>query len=75
MLVRSYRLLGSAKYRIIAELEKALPARPFAEEWNMVLSGVGRKRYWRLTWLEQWIPPAFAASYAISYVYYLLGRK
>ena len=67
MLMKSYRLLNSAKYQVVAAMEKALPARPYSAEWDLVLSRSGSKRYWRLTLLEQWIPSAFAALYVLGF--------
>jgi hypothetical protein len=75
MLMRSYRLLNSAKYRIVGALERVLPARPYSAEWEVVGSGAGRHKYWRLTWLEQWVPVTFAAAYAIGFVSYALWRR
>jgi hypothetical protein len=63
-LVRSYRLLNGAKYRVVGALEERLPASPFwrAEWWEL---GEGRdpRRYWPLTHVEQWIPILFALTY------------
>lgn len=63
-LVRSYRLLNGAKYRVVGALEERLPASPFwrAEWWEL---GEGRdpRRYWPLAHIEQWIPILFALTY------------
>ncbi|WP_435871805.1 RipA family octameric membrane protein [Micromonospora echinofusca] len=65
-MVRSYRLLNSAKFSIITEMEKRLPAAPWSAEWKALGPGHGVRRYWRLTLLERWIPAIFAGFYLIA---------
>jgi hypothetical protein len=63
-LVRSYRLLNDAKYRVVGALEKRLPASPFwRAEWWALGEGHDRARYWPLSHIEQWIPILFALTY------------
>jgi hypothetical protein len=68
-LVRSYRQLNGAKYRVVGALEERLPASPFwrAEWWSL---GEGRdaKRYWPLSHIEQWIPVLFALTYFAAFL-------
>ena len=72
-LVRSYRLLNGAKYRVVGALEERLPASPFwrAEWWEL---GEGRdpRKYWPLSHIEQWIPILFALVYIAGFVAILL---
>src|SRR6476620_4358207 len=72
-LVRSYRLLNGAKYRVVGALEERLPASPFwrAEWWEL---GEGRdpRKYWPLSHIEQWIPVLFALVYIAGFVAILL---
>ena len=56
-LVRSYRLLNGAKYRVIGIFEERLPAAPY---WRAEWVALGEGRDWRkflpLTHLEQGVP-------------------
>jgi hypothetical protein len=67
--LRSYRQLSSAKYRVIGALEERLPASPYwRAEWTAVGSGRDRALYWPLTRLEQWVPPTFALAYLVLFL-------
>jgi hypothetical protein len=69
-LVKSYRQLNSAKYRVIGEIERRLPATPYqGAEWGVLLrQGKDRSKYWRLTRLEQWMPLLFVVVYVSTYL-------
>jgi hypothetical protein len=68
-LVRSYRQLNSAKYRVVGALEKRLPASPYwSAEWSALGKGQDRSLYWPLTHLEQWVPITFIVVYVASYI-------
>jgi hypothetical protein len=63
-LVRSYRLLNGAKYRVVGALEERLPASPFwRAEWWALGEGRDPTRYWPLSHIEQWVPVLFALTY------------
>lgn len=73
-LVRSYRLLNRAKYRVVGALEERLPASPFwRAEWWALGEGVDRSRYLPLSDIEQWIPPLFALAYVAGFLAIVLG--
>lgn len=73
-LVRSYRLLNSAKFQVIGALEERLPASPFwRAEWWALGEGADRSRYWPLSHIEQWIPILFAATYVGGFAVVLIG--
>ena len=73
-ILRSYRQLGSAKYRVIGALEERLPASPYwRAEWAAVGSGQDKALYWPLTGLEQWVPLAFALAYLVVFLIAVLG--
>lgn len=56
---RSYRVLSSAKWAVVAELERRLPALAYSSaEWVTALPS---RRYRPLTRIERWIPALFAA--------------
>ncbi|WP_067844421.1 RipA family octameric membrane protein [Nocardia lijiangensis] len=68
-LVRSYRLLNSAKYEVVGALEERLPASPFCRaEWWALGEGKDRARYWPLSHIEQWIPLLFALAYISGFL-------
>ena len=63
-LLRSYRQLNSAKYKVIGLLEERLPASPYwRAEWSVLAFGRDPAVYWPLSHIEQWIPALFAAAY------------
>lgn len=69
LLLRSYRQLVSAKFRVIAALEERLPASPwFRAEWTAVGAGRDKPKYWPVTSLEQWVPTVFGIAYAGLFV-------
>jgi hypothetical protein len=61
-MVRSYKDLNSAKFKVIHELEQHLPAAVFAYEWHHCEHGKG-KAYTPITHTERWIPGIFAMVY------------
>ncbi|MEE1753778.1 RipA family octameric membrane protein [Streptomyces sp. SP18CS02] len=68
-LVKSYRQLNTAKYRVIGALEERLPASPYWKaEWTELGEGRDRSRYWPLTHVEQWVPLLFAVFYVGGFV-------
>ncbi|QTJ68017.1 hypothetical protein HYG77_22165 [Rhodococcus sp. ZPP] len=68
-LVRSYRLLNSAKYQVVGALEERLPASPFwRAEWWALGEGNDRSRYWPLSHIEQWIPILFGLAYISAFL-------
>ncbi|WP_208758323.1 RipA family octameric membrane protein [Micromonospora violae] len=65
-ILRSYRQLASAKFRVIGALEERLPASPYwRAEWKGLGSGRDRSLYWPMAYLEQWVPVVFAVAYLI----------
>lgn len=66
-IVRSYRLLNTAKYEVVGALEERLPASPYwRAEWWILGQGADRRRYWPLSHLEQVVPVVFALLYAVG---------
>ena len=60
--LRAYRTLNKAKFAVIHEFERHLPARPFDLEWRHLSRG----KFWLytpLTHVEQLVPAVFAAIY------------
>lgn len=68
-LVRSYRLLNSAKYKVIGDIEQRLPASPYwRAEWSALGEGKDPSRYWPLTHIEKWVPVLFGCMYVAGFL-------
>jgi hypothetical protein len=63
-LVRSYRFLNAAKFRVVEAMEERLPFAPFAAEWIALQKESGARKYVPLTNLEVWIPRFFMLLYS-----------
>ncbi|MFG1609275.1 hypothetical protein [Actinoplanes sp. NPDC049265] len=64
--LRSYRQLGSVKYRVIGVLEERLPASPYwSAEWKAVGQGKRQGLYLPITRLEQVTPAIFGIAYLV----------
>lgn len=61
--INSYKNLNTAKFKVINELEKQLPAQPFNYEWFLVGKGQDKKKYKKLTQIEKNIPIIFIIIY------------
>lgn len=67
-LVRSYRLLNAAKFRVVGALEERLPASPYwRAEWAALGEGRDPRKYWPLTHIEIWVPVLFVAIYVAGF--------
>lgn len=72
-ILRSYRNLNSAKFKVVGQLEKKLPASPYwSAEWNHLGSGRDIKKYLPLSFLEQFVPIIFLILYVL--LAYFLGN-
>ncbi len=64
VLLRSYRNLNTAKFEVIGELEKRLPAQIFyAAEWKALGEGKDYKKYIPLSVVETTVPVIFFTIY------------
>jgi hypothetical protein len=73
-LLRSYRLLNTAKYTVVGALEKRLPASPYwSAEWLALGEGKDPTKFWPLSHLESWTPIFFAALYVGGFVALLMS--
>ncbi|KOX38990.1 hypothetical protein ADL07_01895 [Streptomyces sp. NRRL F-4707] len=67
LLINSYKQLNGAKYKVIGEMEKRLPALLYGDaEWKELGEGQSRSRYFPLTHVEQVVPIVFAALYLVA---------
>jgi hypothetical protein len=75
LLLRSYRKLNAAKFKVIGEMEEALPVQIFNEEWKRLRGqdpqarARARDRYAELGIIEQLVPAVFAVIYAITILF------
>jgi hypothetical protein len=58
-LIRSYKDLNSAKFKVVHEIEKGLPISPYDAEWEAVGRGENSKLYLPFTHIEIFIPWVF----------------
>lgn len=69
IIVRSYRLLNGAKYRVIAAFEERLPAFAYSRaEWGLLGQGDDWRKYIPQSHIEQWVPTIFAATYVLAFL-------
>ena len=65
--LRSYRQLNAARFEVIHDLERRLPAAPYTDEWAIlrasVISRRRRDRYAELGLVERVVPGLFAAIF------------
>ena len=64
-LIRSYRDLNSAKFKVVHEMERQLPLRPFDAEWESVGRGKDPKLYLPFTRVERAVPWLFLLLHAV----------
>ncbi len=76
-LIRAYRDLATAKFKVIHEIERLLPVRPFDAEWEAVGRGNDKKLYYPFTHIENKVPWVFVLLYlsVVSYSFYLWVHK
>ena len=64
LLIQSYSSLNSAKFRVIEQVEKRLPAQLFTLEWQVIKHSASGRRYVPLNRIERLIPLTFALFFA-----------
>ena len=75
LLLRSYRILNGAKFKVIQTMEERLPAAPLKDEWVELQSRDGgrwRGRYFELGLLERVVPAVFGIIFLVVLVTELL---
>jgi len=74
-IIRSYRDLNTAKFKVIHEIEKKLPLRPYNAEWEAVGRGENKKLYLPFSHIEIIVPWIFIFLYAVLIFYsFLVGN-
>lgn len=71
LLLRSYRQLNGAKFQVIHEMEKLLPAAPYADEWKLLDKEDAplKERYAALGLIEQTVPVVFLAINLVALIW------
>ncbi len=67
-LIRSYKDLNTAKFKVVHEMEKELPFTPFDAEWEAVGRGENSELYLPFTEAEMKIPWVFAAMHVGAFL-------
>ena len=70
IVIRSYRQLNSGKFAALHELEAKLPYPFFKREWELLEEGKSRRKYWKLTRVETFLPFTF---FALSIAFFIMG--
>ncbi len=66
--IRSYRQLNTAKFKVLHELEEKLAYPFFKREWELLGEGTDRKIYQQLTIAESRVPIIFGGCFAVLLV-------
>ena len=70
-LIRSYKDINTAKFKVIHALESKLPASPYDAEWAALGEGSNPKLYLPFTRIEIRIPWIFMSLYSFLIIYHL----
>ena len=72
-LIRSYRDLNSGKFKVICQIERQLPIRPYEAEWGILGSGQDPSLYRPFTRIESFIPWVFMLLYVMLVLGIVIG--
>lgn len=64
-IIRSYKGLNSAKFKVIHAIEARLPLALYDTEWEMLGRGEDKKLYWPFSHIELNVPKIFIAIYGV----------
>ena len=67
--INSYKQLNSLKFKVIHEMEAFLPFACYEREWQILKENKNRRRYFRLTAVEQYIPVILSVPYVCLFIY------
>jgi hypothetical protein len=68
LLLQSFKRLNGAKFDVIQEVEKVLPANVFEDEWRRLTTG-NRRPYRAMSDLERIVPLIFVVFYLLAAVF------
>lgn len=74
-LIVSYRDLNTAKFKVVHELEKLLPVRPYDAEWQAVGRGDKSWLYLPFSHIELWVPLGFMIIHLLGAMVVLAARS
>lgn len=72
-IIRSYKGLNDAKYRVIHTIEARLPLALYDTEWETLGRGENKKIYWPFSHIELLVPWIFIGIYAVLLLLNFLG--
>jgi len=64
-IIKSYKGLNSAKFKVVHEIEKRLPIRPYDAEWESVGRGENPRLYLPFTHVEIFVPWVFLVMHML----------
>lgn len=64
-MMRSYRDLNTAKFKVIHAIERRLPLSMYDAEWDVLQYGQNRGKYWPFSHIEMKVPWIFIAIYTV----------
>lgn len=67
-IIRSYKGLNGAKFKVIHTIEARLPLALYDTEWEMLGRGENRKLYWAFTHIELLVPWIFVGIYILIFL-------
>jgi len=70
--INSYKQLNSLKFKVIHEMETFLPFPCYDREWKILKEDKNRRRYLRLTAVEQYTPIILSIPYFCLFLYSLV---
>lgn len=74
LLIKSYRQLNAAKFKVIGEYERRLPSSPYwSAEWTALGKGQDPNLYKELTGVENFVPLIFAFIYILGFIIIILS--
>ncbi len=65
LLIRAYKSLNSAKFKVIQKVEEQLPLALYSAEWDQLDHGKDWWKHLPFSRIEIWIPIAFALGYGL----------
>lgn len=71
LFIRNYKILNSAKFAVICEIESLFPSQPFNKEWEYLKSN---KKYIEGTTLEKFLPYVFMLIYFVIAVILIINN-
>lgn len=65
-LIKSYKEMNDAKYKVILEMENYLEYKPYSREWDLLGHGEDKSVYRKFTEVEPRVPLMFSIFYALT---------